>query len=615
MAGEPRIPASLQRWRLRAEDKVLDFEFEVLSAQFNRCGRYALRLSVENPLLRDSGDSVRLRIGDGDSVITSSGTTDTVLQGHLGEICAFQRKKFTFTLPRGYCKNDKNHDVRLRIEALHCPGTLLRRKRVGEAFFAIYPRPDQPRVKLLAGQDEDWYRYSAVLALLRAGSEQPAMHCGRLAFIAALHEHRPPALVSPTPSPHAQERGHRAASTALSPASPARPPPGVPLHSPESAYHSLLTEMPQTDPVLSSSLDLRGDSMGEQPSSSSSSSLGPPLSFHLSSPESSLDPSPRPVQVRRDAVALPPADAMSNILPRIQQRSQHVPQEQEVSRYRLALRRMAGDLVSLHQRVTSLEVENGHLRHSLAGRQEPGRVLLADGDVDVMTREEILDRLATLKGELVSSTAEMRQLRDRVQRLQNELIRKNDQEKELVLLQRAHRQQQAALRRCREEVARTKGLEEMVRQQEKVIRVMERMLQEKLSRSAEKPAGEASAGELHALLLAENRRLREELSRLPRPPLPPSTPQPPQDTFGGTEKLSLLAKLEEAQARGRAMERQLEEAARRWAREKQELGTRLLEQDHGFGGSASRLLHATTLKWPPDPTLPPRRPRTLDPLP
>lgn len=134
------------------------------------------------------------------------------------------------------------------------------------------------------------------------------------------------------------------------------------------------------------------------------------------------------------------------------------PCQQEVSRYRLALRRMAGDLVSLHQRVTSLEVENGHLRHSLAGRQEPGRALLADGDVDVMTREEVLDRLgawlrradggkilslaqqrgpccplcaedvtwalaATLKGELVSSTAEMRQLRDRVQRLQNELIR------------------------------------------------------------------------------------------------------------------------------------------------------------------------------------------------
>lgn len=71
------------------------------------------------------------------------------------------------------------------------------------------------------------------------------------------------------------------------------------------------------------------------------------------------------------------------------------------------------------------------------------------------------------------------------------------------------------------------------------------------------PAGEAPAGELHALLLAENRRLREELARPPSPPLPPSTPRPPQNTFGGTEKLSLLAKLEEAQARGRAMERQV----------------------------------------------------------
>lgn len=127
-----------------------------------------------------------------------------------------------------------------------------------------------------------------------------------------------------------------------------------------------------------------------------------------------------------------------------------------------------------------------------------------------------------------------------------------------------------------------------------VIRVMERMLQEKLSKSAEKPAGghlsllglsphrdqslclpvpwrttqspvtpnfhpagEAPAGELHTLLLAENRRLREELARPPRPPSPPSTPQLPQGTFGGTEKLSLLAKLEEAQARGRAMERQV----------------------------------------------------------
>lgn len=47
----------------------------------------------------------------------------------------------------------------------------------------------------------------------------------------------------------------------------------------------------------------------------------------------------------------------------------------------------------MRQHVTSLEVENGHLRHSLASREELGHNLLADVDLDVMTREELLDRL------------------------------------------------------------------------------------------------------------------------------------------------------------------------------------------------------------------------------
>nr|XP_047937477.1 coiled-coil domain-containing protein 33 isoform X2 [Anser cygnoides] len=597
MAGEPRIPPSLQRWGLKAEEKTLDFEFEVLGAQFNHRGRYALRLSVENPLLHGPTAGVLLRIGGGDAVPASTGTTDTVEQSHLDQVCSFQRRKFTFTLPRGFCKNDKNHDVRLRIEALRSPESQARKRRVGEAFFAIYPRPPQPRTKPPAGRDENWYHCSAVAALLRVGSEQPAMHCGRLAFVASLHEHRPLAARLPPLSPPSQERGQQEGDPASAPTSPAVLSPEVPLRTPESAYHSLPTEMPQADPALSSSPELLGDSAGEHPSSSSSSSSSsvPPLScgsFRLSSPGSSLDPTPWAAQPRRDAVALPPADS---VLPGMPQRSQDVPrdlQQREVSRYHLALKRMAGDLLSLRRHVTSLEVENGHLRRRLAGREEPGGALLADVDVDVMTREEVLDRLATLKGELVSGTMEMRRLKDRVQRLQNELIRKNDREKELVLLQRAHRQQQAALRRCQEQVARTKGLEEMVRQQEKVIKVMERVLQDRLSMSTEKPTGD-----LHALLLAENRRLREELARPPRPPSPPMAPRASHGTwniFSGTEKLSLLARLEEAQARGRVMERQLEEAARSWGREKQELGTRLLEREHGFGGSAPRSPHVPT---------------------
>ncbi|XP_040456158.1 coiled-coil domain-containing protein 33 [Falco naumanni] len=1086
-AREPLIPLTLQCSQLKAEEKTLDFEFEVVSAQFNRRGCYALRLTVENPLLQGSGAGVQLRINSGEVVQSSTAITDTIEQSNLNQIHSFQRRKFTFTLPRGFCKNDKNHDVRLHIEALHFPRRAERMSRqVGRAFFAIYPRPNQPRMKLSARKDEDWYRYSAVMALLRVGSEQPAMHCGRLAFTASLHEHQPPTmLASPPPlSSSAQKRDQQAAGTA--PASPALGilVPNRSLRTPESAYHSLPTEghtrsrkRLQADPAFSSSPELLDDLADEHPSSSSSSSSVPApavlshSSFHLSLPGyspdlasspaqvskspagmeepehvpvageghvaplgkeaitvtlhsasnlpttqegrvpcpyvvvktsrgdeqeqkpkatraasvpthtptweeevtveidaedagwaaltlivadkatkealgtfhlpvrylqpfqphhcklvlprtrdpvgtvlhttiirkgsfiprcdgfsyaalevllrglsaplasppgalvavarvvtnvqeykhrmekhpiscpgispttitfpdppasafsiaraanhgypqmsrpagppeqptwdtsflfqgrdvatifsedtalaieyypyktmwdapgtlvpvgysvlpltshvfrelaaqsggmrvdglavqgtdlktttgatptvglclqllrserpaaflplsgssalPSLEPTttsmpgrgeelpPAPVQpfycqLHQDNVSLPGADTVASILPGKrpfprgtgalagEQRSQEIirdPQElvsargmggvggsggdssvpeagpgaggdqspaavgsvlprregymdawmdgkrmdgckrqgktwmflsssmvgltlkgntlsrasgagespgwprgasssalgwQEARGYRLALKRMAGDLLSLRQHVTSLEVENGHLRRSLATQEDLGHALLTDVDLDVMTREELLDRLTTLKRKLVASTAEMRRLKDRVQQLQNELIRKNDREKELVLLQRAHQQQQAALRRCQEKVAKTKGLEETVRQQEKVIEVMERVLQEQLTGtglSTEKPSGEALSAEVYTALLAENRRLREELARPHHHP-PPNSPRPPAlpGVFGGAEKLSLLARLEEAQARGRVLERQV----------------------------------------------------------
>ncbi|XP_050165663.1 coiled-coil domain-containing protein 33 [Myiozetetes cayanensis] len=1099
-AGEPHIPLALQRSRLKAEEKTLDFEFEVVSVQFNRRGCYALRLTVENPLLQGSGAGIQLRVNGGSAARSSTSTTDIVEQSHLNRIYSFQRRKFTFTLPRGFCKNDKNHDVRLHIEALRFPGRAerpRRGRRVGEAFFAIYPRPDQPRLKLSARRNEDWYRYSAVVALLRVGSEQPAMHCGRLAFTVSLHEHRaPPAPAAPPPRPPSSQGDEQAAGTA--PASPDVEISPRSVRTPESAYHSLpaeghahFPERLRADPELSSSPELLGGS-GEHPSSSSSSSSsyssGPAVlscsSFHLSSPGYSPDPASSPVQVskspavtegpghtsvsggghvapmgketititlhrasnlpatregqvpwpyvvvktsggaeqkpeasrassapthaptweeevmvemdaedagwavltltvadkptkealgtfqlpvrhlqpfqphhcrlvlprRQDSVgmvlhvtitrkksfiprcdglgyvalevllrglsaplttlprtlvavarvvtnvqeykhrmekhpiphpsispttilfpdppaaafsitraanhgcpqisrpagpqeqpswnasflfqgqdaatifsedtaltiefypykavwdapgtlipvgysvlpltsrvfqelaacsggmhveglaverpaafltpsggdalpsldpatlstlesseepqvtplyplhgqlhqddtSLPAVDAMASILPGKQplphgeQRSQEIfgdrqelisgwremhgdekneymnswmdrwmgkrrmdgrmdgeekrrtdtwmdgwmdgqmgkrrmdgrgregwmvsrgeeyldvplllhggsdPQVtypelipwiwghpwlpwgasssvlgwQEVGSYRLALKRMAGDLLSLRRHVTSLEVENGHLRSSLASQQEWHGVRLA----------------ATLKHKLVASTAEMRRLKDRVQQLQNELIRKNDREKELVLLQRAHRLQQAMLRRCQDKAAKAKGLEETVQQQEKVIEVMERVLQEKLARagrSTEKPAGEALSGEVHTALLAENRRLREELARAAHPAAP-IAPRPPTlpGVLGGTEKLSLLARLEEAQARGRVLERQLEKAARKWGREKQELGTRLLEQENGFLHPSQNLTAISTA--------PRRRPHILPPLP
>ncbi|CAN8187939.1 unnamed protein product [Coccothraustes coccothraustes] len=246
--------------------------------------------------------------------------------------------------------------------------------------------------------------------------------------------------------------------------------------------------------------------------------------------------------------------------------------------HRLALQRMAGDLLSLRRRVASLEAENGHLRHSLARLREPAP--LRGTELDVLTRDELLDRLATLSRELAAGAAELRALRDRVQRLQNELIRKNDREKELVLLQRRQRQQQRlALRRCRDTAAEAGALQRALRQQDKVIEAMERLLLR--DRSAERAAG-GCGGQRHSGDVPRGDR-GDTAPGWPRCRGDPDPPLPcPQRLAGAGEKLELLAQLERAQGRARVLERQLQEAARSWARGQQELGTRLREREHGL---------------------------------
>lgn len=98
---EPWLPASLISQRLKAEEKTLDLEFEVLSVGFNEKGRYALRLSAENPLLEDSGDGVQLQVNDGDPLQACSAVTDVIEQQNPGQSLTFPRNKFTFTLPKG----------------------------------------------------------------------------------------------------------------------------------------------------------------------------------------------------------------------------------------------------------------------------------------------------------------------------------------------------------------------------------------------------------------------------------------------------------------------------------------------------------------------------------
>ncbi|XP_052044161.1 coiled-coil domain-containing protein 33 isoform X1 [Apodemus sylvaticus] len=190
---DPYLPASLLSQRLKAEEKTLDLEFEILSVGFNEEGRYALRLSAENPLQAGSSTGMQLRVNDGDPLPACSAVTEVIEQQDPGQSLTFTRNKFIFTLPKGFCKNDGQSDAHLRVEALRLDGSSGQEaQRVGEAIFPIYPRPDEPRMNLTAQDHEDLYRYCGNLALLRASEDSTARHCGGLAYSVAFHVHRAP---------------------------------------------------------------------------------------------------------------------------------------------------------------------------------------------------------------------------------------------------------------------------------------------------------------------------------------------------------------------------------------------------------------------------------------
>ncbi|KAL8196924.1 UNVERIFIED_CONTAM: hypothetical protein K2H54_002034 [Gekko kuhli] len=310
--------------------------------------------------------------------------------------------------------------------------------------------------------------------------------------------------------------------------------------------------------------------------------------------------------LQKDENGFPSHDAVAGILPDKQIYPRAVIQEVpdvagigwETETFRTAIQRMADDILSLRRQIANLEAENSALRRNLTMHEDVGRVLLEDIDLDVMTRAEIVDRIMGLKQKLSSGAREMAKMKDRVQRLQNELIRKNDREKDLVMLQRAHQQQQIVLRKYQAKISKMKALEDALRQQEKVIERMEKMLEEKMTdrfkdaaRGTEKypVLGDGWSKDLYSALMAENTRLREELNKTCYRSSPIILQQQalPDVFSSSSEKLTLLSKLEKAEACIHVLECQLEEFARKWGREKQDYASRLLEHERGLGPSPS----------------------------
>ncbi|XP_077067382.1 coiled-coil domain containing 33 [Siphateles boraxobius] len=312
--------------------------------------------------------------------------------------------------------------------------------------------------------------------------------------------------------------------------------------------------------------------------------------------------------------------------PHASEASEH--QTKELENYRAAMHKMADDIIGLRSQVSRLESENGRLRHDLSQHQDLGQSLLDDTDADIMTKTEIADRIASLKFKLSSESSKAAAQKDRIQQLQNELIRKNDIEKEFVQLQRAHQQQQAVLKRYQARGSKITVLEDTVRQQEKVIEKMEKILDAKLkeikkensekkrTHVKQKDEEELKSREIESVLAAENSRLRAELDRQRNVP-PPIIIQPPVQShqpFSDSEKLDLLTQLARAEGRIQTLEQQLKENSRQWGKEKQDMLTRLSEYEHGFARTSTMILLDLPMKTVTDSVLGHSRHRQLEPL-
>ncbi|XP_028720947.1 coiled-coil domain-containing protein 33 isoform X3 [Peromyscus leucopus] len=206
----------------------------------------------------------------------------------------------------------------------------------------------------------------------------------------------------------------------------------------------------------------------------------------------------------------------------------------EMNNYRRALQKMAEDILALRKQANILEEENRMLRSQLTQQSMEEEQSRAEGE----------SLAVSMKQSLLLSELDIKRLRDRVQHLQNELIRKNDREKELLLLYQAQQPQAAQLKRYQDKLQKMKALEDTVRHQEKVIEKMEQVLEERLREKKEPapanrpqgnpnmggpappafpaftasgirmgPTGESVAVDLYSVLLAENTRLRAELEK------------------------------------------------------------------------------------------------------
>lgn len=260
-------------------------------------------------------------------------------------------------------------------------------------------------------------------------------------------------------------------------------------------------------------------------------------------------------------------------------------QTKELENHRGAVHRMGQDIITLRSQVRDLENLNSNLRRDLANYNDSSRLMVESAELDGCTKPEILSRYAAIKQTLATQTDELKNYKTKLQHVQNELIKKNDQEKEYLRIQKAHATQQAVIQKLQDKLKKLKKLEETCKQQEDMIQKMERVL-ERHHRERGKGNKDKGAQEANEALIQENKLLRSQIDDL-KAQLRISGSGSGDDL----EKMELLQALEKCEGRIAALEKQLADNSRNWGKERADLTLKLNEAEHGFGRSAGMVLH------------------------
>ncbi|XP_052782992.1 coiled-coil domain-containing protein 33-like isoform X2 [Mya arenaria] len=260
-------------------------------------------------------------------------------------------------------------------------------------------------------------------------------------------------------------------------------------------------------------------------------------------------------------------------------------QTQELGNYRDAVHKMGSDIITLRGQVQALENVNGSLRRDLANYNDASRLMVDSAELDGLSKPDILARYAAIKQTLSTQTTDLKVYKDKLQKSQNDLIKKNDVEKEYLKLKNSVKTQQGQMLKLQERLKKLKKLEEACKKQESVIQQMEKVL-EKHHRDRSRYQKDKASQDANEVLLQENKRLREQIEEL-RIQLRTSGGNPNDDL----EKMELYQALEKAEGRIAALENQLAENARTWGKERASLNLKLNEAEHGFGRSAGMVLH------------------------